>query len=66
MEWLKQIFKRIFCKNKIKLLEEPKVITELQNKKNDFFIELRRQAEVEADDGNGYKIIKNINLWDMV
>ena len=32
----------------------------------DFFINLRRQAELEIDDGNGYKIIPNISLKDMV
>lgn len=67
MDWLKEIFKRIFFRNKIKLLEEPKVVTEdFESKDNNFFINLRRQADLEIDDGNGYKIIPNMKLKDMV
>ena len=66
IEWLEKLFKKIFFKNKMKLLEEPKVIKKLEDIKNDFFVKLKRQVELEVDDGNGYKLIQNIKLEDMV
>lgn len=66
MNWLKEIIKKLFFRNKIKLLNEPEQIINNENEKNEFFINLRRQAEVEQDEGNGYKIIQNVKLGDMV
>lgn len=66
MEWLKQLMEKIFFRNRIKLLEEPKKFINTKNEANEFFLELKKQAEVEQDDGNGYKIIQNIKLMDMV
>ena len=66
MIWLRKILEKIFLKNKRKLLEEPKVSSLLKDNKNDFLLDLKKQAEVEQDEGNGYKIIRNIRLKDMV
>ena len=37
-----------------------------KNDKNDFKIMLKQQANLEADDGNGYKIKTNIKLKDRI
>lgn len=67
MEWLINLIKRIFNKREIKLLEEPKpTIHEKEDKQNDFVIMLKQTADLERDDRNGYKIIKNLKLKDMV
>jgi len=66
MKWLRQLIEKIFCRNKIKLLSEPKQSINTKNVVNEFFIDIKRKAEVEQDDGNGYKIIQNIRLEDMV
>lgn len=66
MEWLKKIIRKIFKKDNAKLLEPPKSINYAEEKRNEFVINLKKQVEVEKDDGNGYKIIQNISLENMV
>lgn len=67
MEWLMHLIKRIFNKREIKLIEAPKpIIHEKENEQNDFVIMLKQTADLERDDRNGYKIIKNLKLKDMV
>jgi len=66
MNWIKELIKRLFSKNKIKLLEQPKMVKNTWDIRNDFIIDLKKSAEIEQDDGNGYKIIQNIRLKDMV
>lgn len=66
MNWLKELIERLFFRNKTKLLEAPKIVQNVENNRNNFIIDLKRQADVEQDDGNGYKIIQNIRLEDMV
>lgn len=66
MEWLKKIIRKIFKKDNAKLLESPKSINYAEEKRNEFVINLKKQVEVEKDDGNGYKIIQNISLENMV
>lgn len=66
MEWLKKIIRKIFKKDNSKLLEPPKSINYAEEKRNEFVINLKKQVEVEKDDGNGYKIIQNISLENMV
>ena len=63
MEWLKKIIQKLLKKNEIKLIEQHKDIEKL---KNDFILDLRQYADFECDDRNGYKIIQNIRLKDMI
>ena len=53
MEWIINLIKTIFKKNKRKLIEAPKK-------------EIKRTANLEQNDQNGYKIIKKYSLKDMV
>lgn len=64
MNWLKVLIKRIFIKNNIKQLDSPKNIE--KDDKIDFKIMLKQQANLEADDGNGYQIKPNIKLKDRI
>jgi len=66
MEWLKRIIKRLFKKEKIKLIEEPKNIKKLGNTRENFVLSLVQNADLERDDGNGYKINSNVRLKDMI
>lgn len=67
MEWLVNLIKKIFSKRKIKLIEAPKTaIDKGEKNRNNFVIMLKQTADLECDDGNGYKIIKNLRLKDMV
>lgn len=66
MEWLKRIIKRLFKKEKIKLIEEPKNIKKLRNTRENFVLSLVQNADLERDDGNGYKINSNVRLKDMI
>lgn len=65
MEWIINLIKTIFKKNKRKLIEAPK--KEIKKEaKADFLIEIKRTANLEQNDQNGYKIIKKYSLKDMV
>lgn len=64
MEWIINLIKKIFKKNKIKLIEAPK--EEIKKEKADFLLEIKRTADLERNDQNGYKIIKKYSLKDMV
>lgn len=66
MGWLKRIIKRLFKKEKIKLIEEPKNIKKLGNTRENFVLSLVQNADLERDDGNGYKINSNVRLKDMI
>ena len=67
MKWLMDLIKRIFNKKKVKLLEAPTVESYKQEKnRNDFVVTLKQIADLDRDDGNGYKIIQNVNLKDMI
>lgn len=66
MEWIKRIIRKIFKINNTKLLEQPKIINHAKEKRNEFIVNFKRQVEIEQDDGNGYKIIQNIRLENMV
>ena len=51
----------------MKLLEAPTVESYKQEKnRNDFVVTLKQIADLDRDDGNGYKIIQNVNLKDMI
>ena len=66
MKWFIKIIKRLFKKNEIKLIEESKSVKDFKNSQNNFVFNLKRNADLERDDGNGYKIIPHINLKDMI
>lgn len=74
MKWLIELLKKIFCKEKIKLIEAPKIandISEVQNNttaKNstEFMKKLKIAANPEICDGNGYGIKKAYNAEDMI
>lgn len=66
MEWLKKIIRKLFKKDTIKLIEEPKNIKKLENSREDFVLGLVQSADLERNDGNGYKINSNVRLGDMV
>lgn len=66
MEWLKRIIKKLFKKDTIKLIEEPKNIRRLENSRDNFLLSLVQNADLERNDGNGYKINSNVRLRDMI
>lgn len=66
MEWLKRIIKKLFKKDTIKLIEEPKNIKRLENSRENFVLSLVQNADLEQNDGNGYKINSNVRLKDMI
>lgn len=66
MEWLKRIIKKILKRDTIKLIEEPKNIKESENSRDDFLLSLVKNADLERNDGNGYKINSNVRLRDMI
>ena len=63
MFWFIRIIKKIFGKNMPLLIEESNDIIE---KNNSFKIALKKQADLEINEGNGYKILKNIRFKDMI
>lgn len=63
MFWFIRIIKKIFGKNMPLLIEESHDIIE---KNNSFKIALKKQADLEINEGNGYKILKNIRFKDMI
>ena len=66
MEWLKRIINKLFKKEKIKLIEEPKNIKKMGNTRENFVLNLVQNADLERNDGNGYKINSNVRLKDMI
>jgi len=66
MEWLKKIIRKLFKKDTIKLIEEPKNTKKLENSRADFVLGLVQNADLERNDGNGYKINSNLRLGDMI
>lgn len=66
MNWIKDLIERLFLKNKIKMIEAPKIYNNIENNRNDFIVSIKRQVNIEQDDRNGYKIISNLRLEDMV
>jgi len=64
MKWLKNLLNKLFNKNKQKLLESPAILESPKIQENNFIFELQRQANPEADLGNGYKIAPQYRLED--
>lgn len=57
---------KLLKKDTIKLVEEPKNIKEVENTREKFVLSLVQNADLERDDGNGYKINSNVRLKDMI
>ncbi len=66
MEWLKKLIRKLLKKDEIKLIEMPKEKETIKAVGNNFKLKLKQSADPERDDRNGYKIIKNIRLRDMI
>lgn len=67
MGWLLELIKRLFNSKKTKLIEAPKDTFERREKnRNDFVVMLKQNADLERNDGNGYRVIKNLSLKDMI
>lgn len=66
MNWIKELIDRLFFRNKVKMIEAPKIFNNIENNRNEFIMDLKRKADAEQDDGNGYKIIPQLNLKEMV
>lgn len=64
MKWLKKIIRKLFKKNEIKLIEQPKEY--INECRNNFKLQLKKEADLERNDENGYKIIPDMNLKDMI
>ena len=64
MNWLKALIRRLLKKNNIKLLDFSKDLE--KDNKAEFKIMLKQRANIEADDGNGYRIKPNIKLKDRI
>ena len=58
-----KIIKKLFKKNTPLLIEESKNNNE---KNNSFIINLKNQADLEINEVNGYRIIKNLRFKDMI
>ena len=66
MKWLKRLLEKIFKNRKIKYIEFPREENKTEETKSDFRIMLKQTADLEQNDGNGYKIMPKLNLKDMV
>lgn len=66
MEWLKNIIRKLLRKDTIKLIEAPTDIKKIENSRADFVLGLVQNADLERNDGNGYKINSNVRLGDMI
>ena len=65
MNWLKKLINKILKKNKTKLLETSQIF-ENEKQDNGFGMDLKRLANPEIDDGNGYKINRKLKLKEMI
>lgn len=66
MNWIKRILNKFLKKDNIKLIEEPRKSKEIKNSREDFALSLVQNADLERNDGNGYKINSNVSLKDMI
>lgn len=73
MKWLINLLKKIFCKEKIKLIDVPKNINAINETENntikdskEFIRNLKIATNPEICDGNGYGIKKAYNAEDMI
>lgn len=66
MDWLKRIINKFFKKDNIKFIEAPSESKKTGNSREDFILGLVHNADLERNDGNGYKINSNIKLREMI
>lgn len=66
MDWIKRIINKFLKRDNIKLIEEPRESKEIKNAREDFVLSLVQNADLERNDGNGYKINSNVRLKDMI
>jgi hypothetical protein len=66
MEWIRKILKKIFHKDKVKLIGTQKNVENKKEIKNDFQVMLKQNSNLEYDDRNGYKIIPKMKLKDRI
>lgn len=66
MEWFKRIIRKLLKKDTMKLIEAPKNIKKLESSRTNFVLGLVQNADLERNDGNGYKINSNVRLGDMI
>lgn len=67
MQWLKKLINILFKRRKIKLIEESKdIVHRKENVRDNFVSMLKNTVDLERDDRNGYKIIRNFKLKDMI
>lgn len=66
MNWLKKIINKFFKQDNIKLIEAPSESRKTRNSREDFILGLIQNADLERNDGNGYKINSNIKLREMI
>lgn len=66
MNWLKKIINKFFKQDNIKLIEAPSGSRKTRNSREDFILGLIQNADLERNDGNGYKINSNIKLREMI
>ena len=66
MEWIKNLFEKIFHKSKIAMLSAPIACgsNDYSNDRKSFQHELKMAANPELDEGNGYGIILYSKLED--
>ena len=60
----KAYYQDVDKKNEIKLIEQPKEY--INECRNNFKLQLKKGADLERNDENGYKIIPDMNLKDMI
>lgn len=66
MNWLKKIINKFLKKDNIKLIEAKSESKKTRNTREDFILGLIQNADLERNDGNGYKINSNIKLREMI
>ena len=66
MNWLKKIINKFLKKDNIKLIEASSELRKTRNSREDFILGLIQNADLERNDGNGYKINSNIKLREMI
>ena len=66
MEWLKKIIRKLLKKDTMKLIEATSESKKTRNAREDFILGLIQNADLERNDGNGYKINSNIKLREMI
>lgn len=65
MNWIIEIIKKLFKRNNVKLIEASRDDNIIVDTRNDFIIKLKKEADPQMDDGDGYNIQPILNLEEM-